>query len=224
MARDRLGIKPFHYWTDGQGRLAFASEIKALLAFVSTVRVNRRLAQAFLAWSLLDHEAAETMFEDIWRLPPGHALTWEPDRVSPCSATGIWRSTMTLKPPVRQAALIAEFRSRFEESVALHLRSDVPVGTCLSGGLDSSSIVCTVSAELHRRGIWREDWQHTVVLALMTHVWMNGLTSPRSLTPLAVKRTSSSRVANGCSAICTPCSGIKKNPWGLWRVQPVLRG
>ena len=62
---------------------------------------------------------------------------------------------------MRQAALIAEFRARFEESVALHLRSDVPVGTCLSGGLDSSSIVCTVSAELHRRGIWREDWQHT---------------------------------------------------------------
>ena len=79
-ARDRLGIKPFHYWTDGHGRLAFASEIKALLAFLPTVRVNRRLAQAFLAWNLLDHEAAETMFEGIWRLPAGHALTWEPDR------------------------------------------------------------------------------------------------------------------------------------------------
>ena len=162
-ARDRLGIKPFHYWTDGQGRLAFASEIKALLAFVSTVRVNRRLAQAFLAWSLLDHEAAETMFEDIWRLPPGHALTWEPDRG--LSLKRYWHLEVNNDletPPARQAALIAEFRARFEESVALHLRSDVPVGTCLSGGLDSSSIVCTVSAELHRRGIWREAWQHTV--------------------------------------------------------------
>jgi asparagine synthase (glutamine-hydrolysing) len=162
-ARDRLGIKPFHYWTDGQGRLAFASEIKALLAFMPTVRVNRRLARAFLAWSLLDHEAAETMFEDIWRLPPGHALTWEPDRG--LSLKRYWHLEVNNDletPPARQAALIAEFRALFEESVALHLRSDVPVGTCLSGGLDSSSIVCTVSAELHRRGIWREAWQHTV--------------------------------------------------------------
>jgi asparagine synthase (glutamine-hydrolysing) len=161
-ARDRLGIKPFHYWTDSQGRLAFASEIKALLAFVPTVRVNRRLAQAFLAWGLLDHEAAETMFEDIWRLPPGHSLTWEPDRG--LSLQRYWHLEVTNDletPPVRRAALIAEFRARFEESMALHLRSDVPVGTCLSGGLDSSSIVCTASAELHRRGIWREDWQHT---------------------------------------------------------------
>jgi len=162
-ARDRLGIKPFHYWTDGQERLAFASEIKALLALVPTVRVNRRLAQAFLAWALLDHEATETMFADIWRLPPGHALTWTPDRG--LSLQRYWQLAVnnTLDtPPARRAALIAEFRPRFEESVALHLRSDVPVGTCLSGGLDSSSIVCTVSAELRQRGIWREGWQHTV--------------------------------------------------------------
>jgi asparagine synthase (glutamine-hydrolysing) len=161
-ARDHLGIKPFHYWTDGQGTLAFASEIKALLAFVPTKRVNRRLAQAFLAWNLLDHEAAETMFEDIRRLPPGHALTWEPDRG--LSLQRYWHlevNNAIETPPARRAALIAEFRARFEESVALHLRSDVPVGTCLSGGLDSSSIVCTVSAELRRRGVWREDWQHT---------------------------------------------------------------
>src|SRR5262245_42250431 len=57
-ARDRLGIKPFHYWTNGREKLAFASEIKALLGFVPSVRANRRLAQAFLAWSLLDHETA----------------------------------------------------------------------------------------------------------------------------------------------------------------------
>ena len=89
-------------------------------------------------------------------------MTWEPDRG--LSLQRYWHLEVNNDletPPVRQAALIAEFRARFEESVALHLRSDVPVGTCLSGGLDSSSIVCTVSAELHRRGIWREDWQHT---------------------------------------------------------------
>ena len=128
---------------------------------MSTVRVNRRLAQGSLAWSLLDHEAGDDVRGHL-AFAPGHALTWEPDRG--LSLQRYWHLEVNNDletPPVRQAALIAEFRARFEESVALHLRSDVPVGTCLSGGLDSSSIVCTVSAELHRRGIWREDWQHT---------------------------------------------------------------
>src|SRR5438128_2582329 len=64
-ARDRLGIKPFHYWTDGQGCLAFASELKPLREFLQERRPNLRLAQEFLAWNLLDHEAAETMIAGI---------------------------------------------------------------------------------------------------------------------------------------------------------------
>ena len=161
-ARDRFGIKPLHYWVDGEDTLAFASELKALLEFLPERRVNMRLAQAFLAWNLLDHEAADTMLEDIWRLPPAHALTW-----SPGEGTKLWcywrlESHEALETaPAQRTALVSEFRKRFEESVALHLRSDVPVGTCLSGGLDSSSIVCVVSAELRRRGAWQEDWQHT---------------------------------------------------------------
>ena len=55
-ARDRLGIKPFHYWTDGITRLAFASEIKALLRFLPQRNPNVRLAGEFIAWNVLDHD------------------------------------------------------------------------------------------------------------------------------------------------------------------------
>jgi asparagine synthase (glutamine-hydrolysing) len=161
-ARDRLGIKPFHYWTDGRGRLAFASELKALLAFLPQRRANQRLAGQFLAWNLLDHEAAETMVSAIRRLPPAHSLTWRPG--VPIVTRRYWDFDVNDEletPPAARVALLSDFRQRFAESVSLHLRSDVPVGTCLSGGLDSSSIVCAVSAELRRRGAWREDWQHT---------------------------------------------------------------
>jgi len=161
-ARDRLGIKPFHYWTDGKSQIAFASELKALLEFLPDRRANLHLAREFLAWNLLDHHPAETMVLGIQRLPAGHAMTWDPD--SGITLERYWRFRMSEEittPPKQISALTAEFRNRFEESISLHLRSDVPVGTCLSGGLDSSSIVCLVRNELLKRGTGQDDWQHT---------------------------------------------------------------
>lgn len=161
-ARDRLGIKPFHYWTDGRGKLAFASELKALLEFLPQRRPNQRLAREFVAWDLVDHQADETMVAGIKRLPPAHAMTWRPNTAIVFHR--YWKldiSEQLETPPEERASLTEEFHHRFKESVLLHLRSDVPVGTCLSGGLDSSSIVCTVSDELRRQGTWRDDWQHT---------------------------------------------------------------
>lgn len=161
-ARDRLGIKPFHYWQNGNNQFAFSSELKALLDFLPTRTANTKLAQQFLAWNLLDHEPAETMVSGIKRLPPAHALLWRKDQ-----ELELWRY-WTLKvnedlslSPERESKLIREFRPRFEEVVSLHLRSDVRVGTCLSGGLDSSAIACVVSQELHRRKVWHKDLQHT---------------------------------------------------------------
>ncbi|UVT19561.1 MAG: asparagine synthase (glutamine-hydrolyzing) [Nitrospira sp.] len=161
-ARDRLGIKPFHYWVDGDRRFAFASELKALLEFPSQLSANPQLATDFLAWNLLDHEAEDTMVATIKRLPPAHAMIWQ-------KGIGIrlwryWQISISEElevTPERRSKLNEEFRLRFEESVSLHLRSDVPVGTCLSGGLDSSAITCVVNAELHRRGVSKENLQHT---------------------------------------------------------------
>jgi asparagine synthase (glutamine-hydrolysing) len=161
-ARDRLGIKPFHYWEDGSTKLAFASEIKALLGFLPQRRPNVPLVRDFLAWNLLDHDPAETMVAGIKRLPPAHGMTWRAGQG--LKLWRYWSLTMSEDYDVsvdQEAALIEEFRERFQETVSVHLRSDVPVGTSLSGGLDSSAIACVVSAELRSRGAWRDNWQHT---------------------------------------------------------------
>ncbi|MCA9467847.1 MAG: asparagine synthase (glutamine-hydrolyzing) [Nitrospira sp.] len=162
-ARDRLGIKPFHYWSNGEGQLAFSSEIKALLPLLPTRLVNRRLAQAFLAWNLLDHHESETMFDGIRRLPPGHTLTWKSE--GSLQVNRYWTLSYTdeiFTTDVQKVPMVKEFRRRFEESVALHLRADVPVGTCLSGGLDSSAIVCVINAVMKKlKGTVPEKFQHT---------------------------------------------------------------
>jgi asparagine synthase (glutamine-hydrolysing) len=161
-ARDRLGIKPFHYWTEGNEKLGFASEIKALLGFMRQRYPNVRQAQDFLAWNLLDHDLAETMVSGIRRLPAAHAMYWHAGQ-----GIKLWKYwSLSISDDYRtstdeESALIAEFRERFEKSISVHLRSDVPVGTSLSGGLDSSAIACVVSAELRKRGAWRNNWQHT---------------------------------------------------------------
>lgn len=161
-ARDRLGIKPFHYWVDGTRQFAFASELKALLEFLPERTANTTLARQFLAWNLLDHEPNETMVSGIMRLPPGHALIWRRSE-----ALKIWRywelhvNDELQVIPEQESRLIREFRQLFEETVSLHLRSDVPVGTSLSGGLDSSTIACVVNLELQRRKLKERPSQHT---------------------------------------------------------------
>jgi asparagine synthase (glutamine-hydrolysing) len=160
-ARDRLGIKPFHYICT-EDWLAFASEIKALVPLLSQPRPSRKLAEAYLAWNLLDHEPAETMIEGICRLPAAHTLSFG-DEISGLKLKRYWSVSFCNDletPPGQRAAKVTEFRDLFQETVSLHLRSDVPVGSALSGGLDSSSIVCVVQKELHRRGHWRDAWQH----------------------------------------------------------------
>lgn len=162
-ARDRFGIKPFYYHQDA-GRLVFASEIKGLLADPSTPRRphDRRLYD-YLVYGYLDH-TAETCFEGILQLPPAHTLVFEP-RKGVLALRRYWE----LDPSSQLDGLsdedaIARFRLLFVDSVRQHLQSDVAVGTCLSGGLDSSAIVCTVNHLLQTEGLARDtvgDHQRT---------------------------------------------------------------
>lgn len=145
-ARDRFGVKPFYYHA-GRGQFVFASEIKALLACPDCPRApNDRRIYDYLTLGLTDH-TEETCFQGIQQLRPSQAL---------CLSTGeagkVWRwfdvevnEASSDRNGTNEMARIRQFRDLFESSVALRLRSDVPIGTCLSGGLDSSAIVVTVN-------------------------------------------------------------------------------
>jgi asparagine synthase (glutamine-hydrolysing) len=134
-ARDRFGVKPFHYFWDG-GVFAFASEIKGLLAHPRVPsRPHDAALRAFLVDGAMD-EGDQTFFAGILRLGAGQLLTCSvPERRL---AVSRWYA---LPAPAAERRDPAGLRALLEDAVRLRLRSDVDVGTCLSGGLDSSSIV-----------------------------------------------------------------------------------
>jgi len=132
--RDRFGVKPFHYWA-GEGLFAFASEIKALGAHPRVpCRPDEAAVSGFLVAGVLD-ESDRTFFTDVRSLPGGHLVRVRED------GTAMIRRWYSLPEPDPRPAEPAELRALLEDAVRLRLRSDVDVGTCLSGGLDSSSIV-----------------------------------------------------------------------------------
>ncbi len=139
LARDRFGIKPL-YVTTGPWGIAFASELKALLAV--------GLSQRELDWEALDAyfqlgyiPAPATPFNDVQKLEPGHCLTWR--RTGQCTVARYWDlPTQTLPAPAEVERQVVEW---LDDSVAAHLVSDVPVAAFLSGGLDSSAVVASMA-------------------------------------------------------------------------------
>lgn len=157
VARDRFGVKPLYYWVSPQGELAFASEIKQFTAMNGwCAKVNPQRAYDFLAWGLTDH-TDETLFDRVFQLAPGCCLSLKVKDYSSAVAKDGRLTTKRWYQLVPQAFLgnfedAAEaFRKHLTDAVALRLRADVPVGSCLSGGLDSSSIVCLMSQLLHEK-------------------------------------------------------------------------
>ena len=151
--------------------LAFASEIKALLALTGLRRqVNPQRLYDYLTTGLTDH-GRETMFADIHQVPAAHYLEIGLD--APAAAVEP-DSLLEYRPSgsldISYAEATARVRELFLQSVKLHLRSDVPVGAALSGGIDSSSIVGAMRhagawagiarLQLHRRGpeLSEEKW------------------------------------------------------------------
>lgn len=140
LSRDHLGIKPL-YVAEAGGRYLFASEIKALLAVPEMAAVvdTRRLAE-YLARGLHDHDD-QTFFEGIRQVRPATAVTVTVGDSTDASVHTYWRPRLTRGG---QADPVV-FREAFTKAVERRLVADVTVGTCLSGGLDSSSIVCVMS-------------------------------------------------------------------------------
>lgn len=141
-SRDRFGIKPFYYIRKGWD-IYFASEYKALKVIpvfngkLNKEQINRGLQ---MVWSGL-HD--ETYYEQIKSLPAAHNLVWENSKTI---VTRYW--DINFEAPTSNLTWEekkAKFYSLFEDSIKLHSRSDVPNGTCLSGGLDSSAIASVYS-------------------------------------------------------------------------------
>lgn len=148
LARDRFGIKPLFY-ARLNGRFVFASEIKALLAAGVPGRPNPAVIADYLCAGQYDHRP-ETFFDGVLRLPPGHSLTvredgtaGEPARYYDLAAAAAARID-DHKLDFAQAC--ERYLATLREAVALHLRSDVPVGVTVSGGVDSSALVALAAA------------------------------------------------------------------------------
>ena len=136
-ARDRFGVKPFYYRLDG-GRLVFASELKAFRADRTTApEANDRIVRDFVRNDWFDH-TDETFFSGIVKLPPAHTLVFDRDGLR---TRRFWQLELR-EPPAGDA--VEAVRELFVDSVRLRLRSDVTVGTCLSGGIDSSAVACVI--------------------------------------------------------------------------------
>jgi asparagine synthase (glutamine-hydrolysing) len=140
VARDRIGIKPLYY-AETRGRLAFASEVKALLQLDIAPRLN---------WGSLGHlltflttPRTESIVEGVHKLEPGHLL-W-------ASAEGgvrrerYWELPPAAEKPVGEEEAAEGLREVLAESVRLHMISDVPLGAFLSGGVDSSAVVALMA-------------------------------------------------------------------------------
>jgi len=141
-ARDRFGVKPFYYALY-DGCFFLASEIKQILHVTSMPRAANPIAVFhFLEWGLLDY-SSETFFEGIYQLPGGHCLTLDLNNSVTPQIQRYWELPTEPQMQVSDDVAIDEFRRLFTSAIKLRLRSDVPVGVSLSGGLDSSAVVCT---------------------------------------------------------------------------------
>lgn len=156
LARDRMGVKPLYYRVSARS-VAFASEPQALVAAGPlddgdgwSPEPNPRAIRNFLVRGALDN-TVETFFGGILALAPGHLAVvqrgsmtqtryWGPPPLSDDA-----RPVAVGSDGMRDRELVEEFRALFLSSCRLRLRSDVAIGTCLSGGLDSSAIVATVA-------------------------------------------------------------------------------
>lgn len=141
-ARDAFGIKPFFY--SANNGFGFASELPALLSILDKrPEPNVQRAYDYLVYGRYDDEAA-TFYKGIQNLLPGHLITVD---LANNAAIKIecWHSlSIDRNESVSYGEAVSEVRELFLNNIRLHLRSDVPVGAALSGGLDSSAVVCAM--------------------------------------------------------------------------------
>jgi len=153
VARDRYGVKPVYY-IETDEVTAFSSEIKPLLELLPSVEPNETAVYDFLQASRVDH-SDETFFARVMRLPSGFYATVSGNQVKLERWYDIDREVAKVRNESAfakrtRADHVRTLKDLFRSAVVLRLRSDVPVGSCLSGGIDSSSIVTTATSLLDK--------------------------------------------------------------------------
>ena len=153
LARDRFGVKPLYVVEAGDG-IAFASEIKALLeAGLAETRPNQPVLGRFLDTGRIDAVAGQTCFADVRQVEAGTFVEYD--------LGGALRPTRYYSPHAGEplpGVVDERVRELLDDAVRLRLRSDVPVGSCLSGGLDSSAIGAFAQRRLARSGAQLESF------------------------------------------------------------------
>ncbi len=136
LARDRVGIKPLFYTMTDDG-IVFGSEIKSLLEIESVAKqVNPKLIDSYMSVGYCPTN--ETLFKGIYKLEPGHSLTIKDGQVE---IKKYWDMEFDKSQDKGEEYYIDKTRELFEDAVKIQLRSDVPLGVFLSGGIDSSAVV-----------------------------------------------------------------------------------
>lgn len=142
-ARDRFGEKPFYYSLENNS-FYFASEMKALWEVGKSKAKNLKRCYQYLMYSIIDDpiDKSSTFYQDLYQLKPAHYVIVKKDLQ--IKQIKYWDIDLSIEIDISFEEAQKKFRELFEDSVRKRLRSDVPIGSSLSGGLDSSSIVMLI--------------------------------------------------------------------------------
>ena len=198
LARDRFGIKPLYY-TERDGAFVFASEVKALLEAGVPARVSPQALVEYFTFQNLFSDL--TLFDGVRILPAGHTLTL---REGSPTLSRYWDLELEPDESVSPVEWVERVRAAFEGAVQRHLVSDVPLGSYLSGGIDSASIVGVASRHIPR---------------LMTFTGGFDLSAVDGLELVFDERADAERVA---SAFRTEHYEMVMHPGDMWWVLPEL--
>ncbi len=156
LARDHFGIKPIYYSfiDDTKKSIVFSSEIKPIFySGLIKKKPNDRILYRYLKFRIHDDQE-ETFFDGIYRLMPGEMMILEKDTIRKEMFTNLQKEILQ-KTDKKTAAFndsqVTEFRNKLNEAIKSRLIAEVPVGTCLSGGLDSSTVVATANNVLQKK-------------------------------------------------------------------------
>ncbi|MDA3913506.1 XrtA/PEP-CTERM system amidotransferase [Oleiagrimonas sp.] len=143
LARDHIGVKPLYYGFTRAGDLVFASELKGLMAHPDVERkLDPQALEDYLAFGYVPDP--KSIYRGIFKLPPGHWLSWQAGESAP-TARKYWDLPFEIDGSVSVDDATTRLRALLDDAVTSQMVSDVPLGAFLSGGVDSSAVVASMS-------------------------------------------------------------------------------